>query len=383
MPFQAIINAFNNDDKLNQEKITQSNTENQFQLQQQAAAQGQNLFDYHVQNYRPLEQQAIQMASDAGSPEQQEVQAGMAGSQVQKSFTNASDARRRQQEMLGSKPDAMNVQEQDRQDQIAQAGATAGAMNLARQNERSYGLSAKTAVADVGRNITSNAIGAENAASNAAAVGLKGSQQASDMNRQNLSDIGAAAGAIGGIYNQLSSNSQSGQQPDYTGGTGTFTGGGAGSQTDEFGNSYDSRDNSTPLSSFSEAFRKGGIVKPPRNYAGGGKVTGPGTGTSDSVPVMIDGKTPGALSNGEYVINTAAVKKAGLKKLDRINLAGLPKGSKMHDGRHLADGGKVDADDDDTQDDDDSTVTSGAYARGGAVRKSFARPQHRGVAAHV
>ncbi len=45
--------------------------------------------------------------------------------------------------------------------------------------------------------------------------------------------------------------------------------------------------------------------------AAGGMITGPGSGTSDSIPAM--------LSNGEYVINAAAVKNIGVPMLDRIN----------------------------------------------------------------
>lgn len=50
-------------------------------------------------------------------------------------------------------------------------------------------------------------------------------------------------------------------------------------------------------------------------FATGGLVRGPGTGTSDSIPAL--------LSNGEYVINAAAVRKLGLPNLDWIN-KGLP-----------------------------------------------------------
>lgn len=48
--------------------------------------------------------------------------------------------------------------------------------------------------------------------------------------------------------------------------------------------------------------------------ATGGYITGPGTGTSDSIPAW--------LSNGEYVIRAAAVRSLGLDKLDHINSTG-------------------------------------------------------------
>lgn len=53
----------------------------------------------------------------------------------------------------------------------------------------------------------------------------------------------------------------------------------------------------------------------PQKYATGGYISGPGTGTSDSIPAY--------LSNGEYVINAAAVRKLGRRHLDMLN-RGIP-----------------------------------------------------------
>lgn len=58
-----------------------------------------------------------------------------------------------------------------------------------------------------------------------------------------------------------------------------------------------------------------------KKKATGGLITGPGTGTSDSIPVM--------LSNGEYVINAAAVQRLGTAYLDTLNSP------------HYAEGGQV------------------------------------------
>ena len=57
------------------------------------------------------------------------------------------------------------------------------------------------------------------------------------------------------------------------------------------------------------------------NYATGGHVRGPGTGTSDSIPAY--------LSNGEYVVRAAAVQKYGTHMFDRLNAM------------HFAQGGSV------------------------------------------
>ena len=66
-------------------------------------------------------------------------------------------------------------------------------------------------------------------------------------------------------------------------------------------------------------------AKDGKPYATGGFVSGPGTGTSDSIPAM--------LSNGEYVLRAAAVKSIGLDNLNKLNRA---------DVMQFANGGMVD-----------------------------------------
>lgn len=53
----------------------------------------------------------------------------------------------------------------------------------------------------------------------------------------------------------------------------------------------------------------------PQGFATGGMIRGPGTSTSDSIPAL--------LSNGEYVIRAAAVRKLGKRHLDMLN-KGIP-----------------------------------------------------------
>lgn len=62
-----------------------------------------------------------------------------------------------------------------------------------------------------------------------------------------------------------------------------------------------------------------------RGYAGGGaidvsggQVFGPGNGKSDSIPAVVDGNQPAALSNGEYVFPIEAVQFHGTSKLDKM-----------------------------------------------------------------
>lgn len=62
-------------------------------------------------------------------------------------------------------------------------------------------------------------------------------------------------------------------------------------------------------------FADGGDVQGRKDMTEGGKVTGPGTETSDDIPAW--------LSDGEYVLNAEAVKLAGKENLEKINDAGL------------------------------------------------------------
>jgi len=65
--------------------------------------------------------------------------------------------------------------------------------------------------------------------------------------------------------------------------------------------------------------------------ASGGMITGPGTGTSDSIPAR--------LSNGEYVINAKSVQKIGIPFLNAINAQGFANGG-MVNLAHLTKDGK-------------------------------------------
>ena len=74
----------------------------------------------------------------------------------------------------------------------------------------------------------------------------------------------------------------------------------------------------------------GGPVPKEKDLTDGGKVHGPGTETSDSIPAR--------LSKGEYVLNAEAVKLVGKDKLEAINQQGLAQ-REQKAGLHLARGG--------------------------------------------
>lgn len=92
-----------------------------------------------------------------------------------------------------------------------------------------------------------------------------------------------------------------------------------------------------------------------------GELVGPGTDTSDSIPAVIDGETPAALSTGEVVVNAEAVNLSGAEILDAINEAGLRR--RQRGGLEpTAMGGPMDSND------VSSNAGMPAYNRGGPVR---------------
>ena len=78
----------------------------------------------------------------------------------------------------------------------------------------------------------------------------------------------------------------------------------------------------TATHALSQTLAKGGggaignSVKGTAAFASGGYISGPGSGTSDSIPAM--------LSNGEYVVRASAVERLGVPFLDRLNYGAAP-----------------------------------------------------------
>lgn len=224
------------------------------------------LFDFHQYNYQPLEQAAIADAMKAGSPEQQEQRAAQAGTTVNTAYDNAEKSLQMRTSGLGIKPDSGNAMDMERQNAIARAGSVAGAANTARQDERVYGLNAKTQVAGLGRNLPATALSGEQGAANASGIAALAALNNQRFQTNQGVGIGNAAGAISDAVRGMNFGS--------TGDTSGMA-----------NNGMDSISYATPGGE--SGFRKGGLVRPPsraHGYKKGGAVRGPGTGTSDSIP---------------------------------------------------------------------------------------------------
>jgi hypothetical protein len=87
------------------------------------------------------------------------------------------------------------------------------------------------------------------------------------------------------------------------------------------------KDGGTITPHMRRGYADGGEIEPaglePNDASNMGKLAGPGTETSDSIPAVIDGQAPAALSTGEVVMNADAVKLTGEEIMEAINNAGL------------------------------------------------------------
>lgn len=68
-----------------------------------------------------------------------------------------------------------------------------------------------------------------------------------------------------------------------------------------------------------------GGIKSAFGFAEGGRIVGPGTGTSDSIPALVDGKMPIAVSNGEFIQPTRAVAHYGEAFMEAVRTLRFPK----------------------------------------------------------
>lgn len=68
-------------------------------------------------------------------------------------------------------------------------------------------------------------------------------------------------------------------------------------------------------------YAAGGDVQ---SYPDGGYINGPGTGTSDSITALFSSGLAGRVSNTEYIVRAASVRKYGLRFMDTLNAGQLP-----------------------------------------------------------
>src|SRR5687768_3276204 len=291
------------------------------------AARSESQWQIYRDLFAPVEERMVQDAMEFDSPERQERMAGQAGADVTRGFQGAMDQNARQMSRMGINPNSGRFQALQNEASLAQAKDTAGAMNNARRATEQQGIALRTGAAQFGRNMPNTGIAADSAALNA---GNSGVGNINAGNAAHNASLGAASNWFGGanagnasagnmLLNQHQNQLNAWQMnQDRLAGFGQLAGLGG--------------------SMAMMALKKGGMVRnntayrlhpgglgtlKRRRYAEGGLIQGPGTGTSDSIPATIEGQEPIRVSNGEAVLNEAAVQMVGEPFIHNINAAGL------------------------------------------------------------
>lgn len=282
-------------------------------------------YDFYLKNYRPVEERLVKEAQDFNTPERREQLRGMANADVTGAFDRARREGESRMQQFGINPASPAYQSNVGSIGLSEAATRAGALTNADRFAEKEGYSRMLDVAGIGRGIPAQSAAS---ASTAAQVGLMGQRQ----NWLENVEARKAAGAV------LSPIAEWGKQKAKTWWTGS----------PDYGIV-------SPYDSYTGYYAKGGKVQftpHMKHYAdggevgmepimGNGKVQGPGTGTSDSVPAEIDGRQPAALSSGEFVMSKAAVGLSGEEIFEAINDAGLKKAASGNNTTAYRRGGRV------------------------------------------
>lgn len=182
----------------------------------------------------------------------------------------------------------------------ASAGGRAGGIGQARARRFASQESTdkKLSVMDLGRNDPSAAIaglglvvkGGREYGKYSGAIGAAAADNLGGAGK----GIGQAIGGYKGGKNYNSPDNDKSGQPDYVWGNKSGADD-ANSQNAAFGDDYSGQ-----------------------SFADGGVIRGPGTGRSDSIPAVIDGRAPARVSDGEYLIKNNVAAAIGRQRLNAL-----------------------------------------------------------------
>jgi hypothetical protein len=268
------------------------------------------------QKFRALEDEMVSEAMNQDRTAVRNQFAGRAASDVEQATSAARSVAARNLSRMGINPNAARFADLNNQITLGTAAARAGAMNNARMAADQVVDAKRMNAISLGRNLPATQLSAIGTGSNV------GNSNANLFNAQNAPMFAGFQGAMGGLQGALGAQSgianvmNQGYQNQLAAyeaeggamaGLGSLIGAGVGMWT-----------GGMPL--FGKGKADGGSVDGGKNEDGsGGKLTGPGTGTSDSIQAInMDTGEPIRLSNGEYILPADTVRKVGKKALDEL-----------------------------------------------------------------
>lgn len=271
--------------------LTEKTTGRQMALAEEEATRSKSYFDDYTKTYKPLGQKLADEATTFSTEAERNRIAGQAGADVAQAYNNAEGQQTRGMSRLGiGRPNANSFAAINNQLLAGKAGAIAGATTQA-------GFQAR----DAATNRVTNAVNVGNK--------LPGFSQTSS----GLSTSGNAAAVSGANQTQGSVTAGYGVPSMYMNNAVNSNNSAANIMNTGFQNQQSNWVNQGMQTA--AIMNAGGTYMGTRaadggEMASGGRISGPGTGISDSIHAMV--------SDGEYVIPADVVKRKGVEFFDKL-----------------------------------------------------------------
>ena len=261
-------------------------------LATKAGERADDAYNFYTNIGRPVVQKSIQESNNWDRQENIDAARARAGADVQSASDNAQAQQQRGLQRMGINPNSGKMLALNNQRAIQKAGVLAGAQNNAGEQRRTQAVGLRTQSANLANGFAGQSMGQAGQAGGfgTSAAGVGGANLGQNMSVQNQATSGMQA--VGGMYG----NNASGYQ--------------------NLGNAQDER-SAQAAAGMGQLVGIGASMS--RFMADGGKVNGPGSGTSDSVKaVNTDNAQPIRLSNGEYIVSADVVKAKGQEFFDKL-----------------------------------------------------------------
>jgi hypothetical protein len=282
-------------------------------------AQWQN----YLENYAPLEKELIAEARKTGSAEEIAAAEGRAAGDVTNAFSIANRSAANRQRAYGINPASPAASSEATSMGLSEGAAGAGARTMARENQKKLAYDRQQALVSIGRGIPAQASASAAGAASSAGLWQNSINAQYGQNQQNQQNIGYALQPLIGAARQYFYGAR-----NPSGETEYADGGKVGLNTRKTKLHIAVKKAMTPHMSRTGYANGGGVGMQGLEPSQMNRVLpGPGTETSDSIPAVIDGQTPAALSSNEFVMNAEVPKLSGEEILQAINRAGLEKRS--------------------------------------------------------
>lgn len=286
-------------------------------LSKKAGERADEAYDFYKTTGRPVVEKTINESSTWDSQGNIDAARGRATADVEQQAEIAqktnSDALRR----MGVNPSSGRFMALQQSLQATKQATAAGAATGAEDQRRTQGVQLRQQASNLAQGFPAQSMAqaGQSSGTGGAAAGVAGAggAQSAALTSQALSGMSAGAGIYGNAaagYSNIYGNALNGMNNAAASGASAQQGWGnlGGMALSGYLNQP------TPAG---PGLLPGGVGAAP--YADGGKITGPGTGTSDEVPaVNSDTGQRIQLSNGEYVISADTVKALGTKYFDNL-----------------------------------------------------------------